>query len=247
MAHTASSEVRLARGLMPPRVRSASLEDPRLPRMGSASLEVPSRVHLLPHACTGIQCSDTAEPRHYAPGNHAPPLFRQLPRESPSPPLWGTVRRGRCQLRDTGPSTLVRLTRRALEGGPAAPSSPFLVTPQGQTVTSGRRERHPRRCQSCAAIPAPCYATLSTATTTSTLLSTRGRDAATPATAPRTDHRQRLPRARLKTPRSTITPPPSKSPLFKHRTRHDAVIGARFARTVVNSTALYAIPPHVAK
>jgi hypothetical protein len=96
-----------------------------------------------------------AELRHYAPGNHAPTLFRQLPRGSPSPPLWGTVRRGRRQLRDTVPPTLVRLTRRALEGGPAAPSNPLLVTPQGQTVTSGRRERHPRRCQSCAAIPAP--------------------------------------------------------------------------------------------
>jgi hypothetical protein len=45
--------------------------------------------------------------------------------------------------------------RRALEGGPAAPSSPPLLTLQGQTVTSGRRERHPRRCQPCAAILAP--------------------------------------------------------------------------------------------
>jgi hypothetical protein len=65
------------------------------------------------------------------------------------------VRRGRCQLRAIVPPTLVRLTCRALEGGPAAPSSPPLATLQGQTVTSGRRERCPRRCQSCAAIPAP--------------------------------------------------------------------------------------------
>jgi hypothetical protein len=82
-------------------------------------------------------------------------LFRQLHRGSPSPPLWGTVRRGRCQLRDTVPPTLVRITRHALEGGPATPSNPLLVTPQGQIVTSGRRERHPRRYQPCAAIPAP--------------------------------------------------------------------------------------------
>jgi hypothetical protein len=95
--------------------------------------------------------------------------------------------------------------------------------------------------------PRPCYATPSTTTTTPTLLSTRGRDAATPATAPRTDRRQQLPRGRLETPRSTTTPPPSKSPLFKHRTRHDAVTGATFARTAVNSTALYTMPPHVAK
>jgi hypothetical protein len=82
-------------------------------------------------------------------------LFRQIPRGSPSPPLWRTVRRGQCQLRDTVPPTPVRLTRRALEGGPVAPSNPSLVTLQGQAVTSGRRERHPRHCQSCAAIPAP--------------------------------------------------------------------------------------------
>jgi hypothetical protein len=78
-------------------------------------------------------------------------------------------------------------------------------------------------------------------------LSTRGRDAATPATAHRTDYRQRLPRARLETPWSTTTPPPSRSPLFKHRARHDAMTGARFARTTVNSPALYATPSHVAK
>jgi hypothetical protein len=50
---------------------------------------------------------------------------------NPSPPLWGTVRRGRCQPRDAAPPTPVRLTRRALEGGPAAPSICFLVTLQG--------------------------------------------------------------------------------------------------------------------
>jgi hypothetical protein len=48
---------------------------------------------------------------------------------NPSPPLWGTVRRGRCQSRDAAPPTLVRLTRRALEGGSAAPSicSPVIL------------------------------------------------------------------------------------------------------------------------
>jgi hypothetical protein len=50
---------------------------------------------------------------------------------NPSPPLWGTVRRGRCQPRDAAPPTPVRLTRRALEGGPAAPSICFPVTLQG--------------------------------------------------------------------------------------------------------------------
>jgi hypothetical protein len=143
------------KGSHPPQARSASLEGPRLPRAGSASLEAPSRAHLLPHAGTSIQCSNTVEPHHHAPGNHAPALFHQLPRGSPSPPLWGTVRRGRCQLCDTVPPTPVWLMHRALEGGPVAPSNPLLVTPQGQTMTPGRRERHPRRCQPCAAIPVP--------------------------------------------------------------------------------------------
>jgi hypothetical protein len=93
--------------------------------------------------------------------------------------------------------------------------------------------------------PRPCCATPHTAPT---LLSTRGRDAATPATVPRTDHGQRLPRARsqAETGRSTTTPLPSK-PLFEHKTRHDAATGARFVRTAVNSTALHAISPHVGK
>jgi hypothetical protein len=95
--------------------------------------------------------------------------------------------------------------------------------------------------------PRPCSATPGTATTTLALLSTRGRDAATPATIPRTDHRQRLPRARLKTPRPTTTPSPSRQPLFKYRTRHDDKTGARAAGTTANSPTLYAIPPYVAK
>jgi hypothetical protein len=162
---------------------------------------------------------------------------QQLPRGNPSPPLWGTVRHGQCQLRDTMPPTPVPLTRRALEGGAAAPSNPSLMTLQGQTMTSGRRKRHPR----------PCSAMPGTAMTTPALLSTREWDAATPATVPRTGHRQRLPRARLGTPRPTTTPSPSKPPLFKYGTRHDDKTGARTARTTANSPALYAIPPHVAK
>jgi hypothetical protein len=157
------------------------------------------------------------------------------------------VQHGRCQLRDTVSPTPVRLMRRALEGGPATPSNPSLMTLQGQTMTSGRRERHPRYCQVLRGHPRPCSATPGTATTTPALLSTRGRDAATPAAVPRTDHRQRLPRARVKTPRPTTTPSPSKPPLFKYGTRHDNKTTARTAGTTINSPALYAIPPHVAK
>jgi hypothetical protein len=39
----------------------------------------------------------------------------------------GIVRRGRRQSRDAVPPAPVRLTGRALEGGPAAPSTRFLV------------------------------------------------------------------------------------------------------------------------
>jgi hypothetical protein len=145
-----SSGFRLARGLTPPS------SEFRLARgLTSTSLEAPSRARLLPHAGTGIYCSDTAEPRHHAPGNHTPALFRQLPRGNPSPPLQGTVRFGQCQPRGTVLPTPVRLTCRALEGGPAAPSNPSLVNLQGQTMTSGRREHHPRHCWSCAAVPVP--------------------------------------------------------------------------------------------
>jgi hypothetical protein len=147
------------------------------------------------------------------------------------------VRHGQCQLCDTMPPTPVRLTRRALEGGPAAPSNPSLVTLQGQTMTSGRWEHHPR----------PCSATPGTATTTPVLLSTRGRDATTPVAVPRTDRRQQVPRARLRTPRPTTTPSPSKPPLFKYGTRHNNKTGAKTARTAANSPVLYAMPPHVAK
>jgi hypothetical protein len=95
--------------------------------------------------------------------------------------------------------------------------------------------------------PRPRSTTPGTAATTPTLLSTRGRDAAIPAIVPRTDHRQRLPRARLETPQPTTTPSPSKLPLFKYGTCYDDKTGARTARTTANSAALHAILPHVAK
>jgi hypothetical protein len=41
------------------------------------------------------------------------------------------VRRGRCQSRDAAPPAPVRLTRRALEGGPAAPSIYLSCDPAG--------------------------------------------------------------------------------------------------------------------
>jgi hypothetical protein len=138
----------------PPRAGSASLEGSRLPRAGSASLEgswppragsaslegSPPPRSRLPHTHAR---SRTAGRRHHAPRNHAPALLRQLPRGNPSPPLWGTVRHGQCQLRGTVPPIPVRLTRRALEGGPATPSNCFLVNLQGKTMTLGRWDAIP--------------------------------------------------------------------------------------------------------
>jgi hypothetical protein len=125
-----SNRVRLARGLAPlergpPRSRARS------PRTGSASLEG------APHAraCSRTLAFNALTPvgrRHHAPGARAPVPPHQLPRRDPIPATVGsTVRRGRCQSRDAAPPASVRLTRRALEGGPTAPSTCFLVTLQG--------------------------------------------------------------------------------------------------------------------
>jgi hypothetical protein len=68
-----------------------------------------------------------------------------------------------------------------------------------------------------------------------------------PATVPRMGPRGRPPRAGPRTTagQPTSTLPPSKPLLYEHRTRHNAPTGTRFARTVVNSVALLAMPPHV--
>jgi hypothetical protein len=165
---------------------------------------------------------------------------------NPSPPLWRTMQHGQCQLRDTMPPTPVRLTRRALEGGPVAPLNPSLVNSQGQTMTSGGGSTIPATVSPVRpSLPLQRHA--EHCRNNSGAVEHAGRDAATPATVPRTDHRQRPPRARLKTPQPTTTPSPSKLPLFKYGTRHDDKTGARTAGTTANSTALHAIPPHVAK
>jgi hypothetical protein len=187
-----------------------------------------------------------AEPRHHAPGNHAPALFRQLPRGNPSPPLHGAVRYGQCQPRGTVLPTPVRLKRRALEGGPAASSNPSRESAGSNRDVWPTGASSPPLLVLCGR-PRACSTTPGTATTTPALSGTRRRDAATPATVPRTDYRQRLPRARLKTPRPTTTPSPSKPPLFEYRTHHDDKTVSRTVRTTANSAALHAILPHVAK
>jgi hypothetical protein len=120
-----------SRGVRLPRAGSASLEGPLRPRTGLASLEG------TPHAraCSrtrAFNAMTTAGQRHHAPGARTPVPPHQLPRREPIPAtVGGTLRRGRCQSRDALPPALVRLTRRTLEGGPATPSTCFLVTLQG--------------------------------------------------------------------------------------------------------------------
>jgi hypothetical protein len=176
-------------------------------------------------------------------------LFRQLPRGNPSPPLCSTVRQGRCQLRDTVSPTHVRLTRRALEGGPAAPSNVFSVLTQGHAVTSGWRDRSSPSLSTLCDHPRHCCTTLDTVVTSRRCWDARGQDVANndhcatygpPSTAPSN-------RPTTAASQPTATPPPSKPLLYEHRTHHDASTGAGFAKTAVSSTALLAIPPHVGK
>jgi hypothetical protein len=122
----------LFEGVRLPRAGSASLEGPLRPRTGSASLEGTPRTRACSHT-RAFNALTPAARRHHAPGARAPVPPHQLPRREPIPITvgGGTVRRGRCQSRDAVPPAPVRLTRRALEGGSAAPSICFLVTLQG--------------------------------------------------------------------------------------------------------------------
>jgi hypothetical protein len=166
--------------------------------------------------------------------------------ERPSPPLCDAMQHGRQQPRGIVPPTPVRLTHRYLEKGQRSPrrrdgrllhartglcrdvgpAEPVTSVAIGPVPPSPPSRRHPRCCGSM-----------------------RREDTTTPATVPRMASRQRHPRVltRATTEQATPTPPPSKPLLDAHRTRHDAPPEARFARTAVYSTALYAIPPHVTR
>jgi hypothetical protein len=159
------------------------------------------------------------------PGNCAPALFHQLPR--PSQPLCNTVRRGRCQLRDTVSATPVRLTRRALEGGPAAPLNVFPLLTQGHAVTPGRRDRSSPSLSTLCDHPRHCRTRPDIVATSRRCWGTRGQDVATTATVPRTGPMSTAPsnRPTRAANQPTATPPPSKPLLYGHKTRHDASTG----------------------
>jgi hypothetical protein len=159
------------------------------------------------------------------------------------------MRRGRCQLRDTVPPTPVRLTRRALEGGPAEPSNVTSVLTQGHAVTSRRRDRSSSSLSTLCNHPRHCRTTPGTVTTSQRCWGAHGQDVATTATVPRTGPPSMAPSNRSTTAANqpTAKPPPSKPLRYEHRARHDAPTRAGFARTAVSSATLLAIPPHVGK
>jgi hypothetical protein len=165
-------------------------------------------------------------------------------RGRPSPPLFSTVRQGRCQLRDTVSPTPVRLTRRALEGGPVAPSNIFYVLIQGHAVMSGQRDRSSPSLSALCGHPRHCRTTRGHCGNTPSLLGctgTRHRHNGHCATyRPSSTAPSSRPTTAAGQP--TATPLPSKPPLYEHRTHHDASTGAGFARTAVSSAALLAIP-----
>jgi hypothetical protein len=133
-------------GVRSPRAGSASLEGPLRPRTGSASLEGAPHVHTCSRT-RAFNALTTAGRRHHAPRARALVLPHQLPRREPIPAtVGGTVRRSRCQSRDAAPPAPVRLTRRALEGGPTAPSIRFSCDPAGLGGGARPVERHPCNC-----------------------------------------------------------------------------------------------------
>jgi hypothetical protein len=95
------------------------------------------------------------------------------------------------------PPTPVRLTRRALEGGPAAPSNVFSVITQGHAVTSGRRDRSSPSLSALCGHPRHCRTTPDTVTTSRRCWGVRGQDVATTATVPCTDPLSAAPSNRL--------------------------------------------------
>jgi hypothetical protein len=128
-----SSGLRLARGSAPPS------NGVRLARGRSA--------HARPLPNAGIQCPDNGGAAPSCDWGSRPGAAAPTPREGAHPRhCGGTVRRGQCQSRDAAPPTPVRLTRRALEGGPAAPSICFSCDLAGLGGGARPAGRHPCHC-----------------------------------------------------------------------------------------------------
>jgi hypothetical protein len=156
------------------------------------------------------------------------------------------VRRGRCQPRDTTPPTPVRLTRRALTGGPGTPSNCFLVTLQGQVVTLGWRDAIPATV-GCSRPPPWVQHHAGHCGNSSGAVRHAG-----------TGRRHACHCIPYGSSSATSSSPPgditanhcaltSKLPLFGYKIRHDDQIVARTVKAAAYSTALHTILPHVAE
>jgi hypothetical protein len=101
----------------------------------------------------------------------------------------------------------------------------------------GRWDAIPATVNGMAAVPARTNHTPGAVATALALWSVRERNAALPATVPRTDRRQQLPQARLKTSQPFAALLPSKPLLFGYKIRHDGRIAARIVGAAAYSAA----------
>jgi hypothetical protein len=189
--------------------------------------------------------------RHYAHGNHAPALLRQLPWRG-YPRHCATL----CGMVSNNPVALCHPLPYGRRAAPSRKDSGALegkmncyTTPMQEQCRDARLagsvtsvaispvrpspppRRHPGHC---IAIPDAVEACGDR---------TPPRQLLYPRTASHQQHPRVLTRAVAE--QENATPPPSKPLLGAHRTRHDAPPEARFARTVVYSVTLYTMPLHV--
>jgi hypothetical protein len=215
----------------PPRAGFASLEGSRLPRAGSTSLEGQH-----PPRAGSASLEGSPPPRSRLPHKRACSrtrvrAFNALIQQSRAITRPGITPR-RCSANSLGEAH-PRHCRELCGMACVSPAALCCPLPYGQRAAPSKGagcilESFPRESAGSnhdvrpAGAPSPpllvlcgrpraCCATPGTAATTPALLNTRVRDATTLATIPRTEHRQRLPRARLKMPRPTTTPSPSKT------------------------------------
>jgi hypothetical protein len=146
------------------------------------------------------------------------------------------VRYGQCQLRDTVPPTPVRLTRRALEEGPAAPSNPSHdFAGSNHDVRPAGAPSPPLQCHA-----GHCYNNSGAVEHAGT--GRRHVCHCTPYGSPSTTSSSPSEDALANHYAITLEAAPVQVPDTPRRQDR-----ARTARTTANSPTLCAIPPHVAK
>jgi hypothetical protein len=191
-----------------------------------------------------LQTSESkANPRHYAPGNHAPPLLRRLPATVRRCAAWSVTAPRHCTTHSrtaSAPHPRKRTAEPSKEWR-ATTLHPHGTAPWHQDSGSGHLRRH----QPCATIPV-------------TAMPSRPLHHHTQRCGARGDRTPpRQPLCFVRPPVNTLEPTrgrrPDERPLRHHPRsrscmgRHDAPPEAGFARTTVYSMALPAMPLHVGK